>query len=265
MDSKELHVKILWTGGWDSTFRILQLAKKDVIIQPYYIIDHDRKSQPIELDTIGMLTRDIQSKNSTHCVIRDLISIEADEIPEDTAISDAYQSLKEKVWFGGQYDWFARIGKNIPNLELTVHTDDKALAVINEFGKVIKKNDGSIGEYYVLDTATSSRELSVLFGGFRFPLLNYTKLDMKKEAEEHGFIEIMHKTWFCHRPVNNEACGSCNPCVYTIEEGMGYRLSKSAMKRYKRRQYARIPRQILVALGLSPVIDKIRRIIYPVV
>ena len=33
-------VKLLWTGGWDSTFRLLQLLllyeKK---VQPYYIID----------------------------------------------------------------------------------------------------------------------------------------------------------------------------------------------------------------------------------
>ena len=36
MENKET-VYIFWTGGWDSTFRFLQLAEKDIIIQPLYV------------------------------------------------------------------------------------------------------------------------------------------------------------------------------------------------------------------------------------
>jgi len=267
MFSERPKVNILWTGGWDSTFRVLQLSGKDIIIQPYYLKDDERKSQQIELDTIKMLTREILSQKSTLCQIRNVRTLYLNDrdIPVDTEISEAYASLKNKCWFGGQYVWFARLAKEIKNLELNVHTDDKALAAINAFGRVIEMDNEKIGPYYTLDTLNSSKELSVLFGRFRFPLLRYTKLDMKKEAEEHGFIDIMNKTWFCHRPVNNEPCGSCNPCVYTIDEGLAYRLSKAAMRRYKRRKYATIPRQILVSLGLTSVIDKIRKIAYPIV
>ncbi len=43
-------INLFWTGGWDSTFRLLQLIiiyqKK---VQPYYIIDNNRKSVQNEL------------------------------------------------------------------------------------------------------------------------------------------------------------------------------------------------------------------------
>lgn len=32
-------VNILWTGGLDSSFRVIELSQMEVIIQPYYIID----------------------------------------------------------------------------------------------------------------------------------------------------------------------------------------------------------------------------------
>lgn len=33
---------VLWTSGWDSTFRIIQLIKEGREVQPYYIIDVNR-------------------------------------------------------------------------------------------------------------------------------------------------------------------------------------------------------------------------------
>lgn len=32
-------VKILWTGGFDSTLRMAELSRYEVAIQPYYLID----------------------------------------------------------------------------------------------------------------------------------------------------------------------------------------------------------------------------------
>ena len=32
-------VKVLWTGGFDSTFRVTQLSRMDVEIEPYYLSD----------------------------------------------------------------------------------------------------------------------------------------------------------------------------------------------------------------------------------
>jgi len=65
-------INIFWTGGWDSTFRMLQLAEKQVIIQPYYLKDN-RKSEELELNTIKILTEEILKLNTTKCEINELI------------------------------------------------------------------------------------------------------------------------------------------------------------------------------------------------
>ena len=46
---------------------------------------------------------------------------------------------------------------------------------------------------------------------------------MKKYAEEHDFIDIMNKTWFCHRS-KEKPCGECAPCKQYVIDGFGYRL-----------------------------------------
>ena len=43
-------IKILWTGGWDSTFQLLRLLFLDKQpVEPYYLIDEERPSTGIEL------------------------------------------------------------------------------------------------------------------------------------------------------------------------------------------------------------------------
>lgn len=57
---------------------------------------------------------------------------------------------------------------------------------------------------------------------------------MKSWAEDRGLMEIMNLTWFCHNPMNGKPCGQCNPCKYTIEEGLTYRFDEAALRRYKK-------------------------------
>ena len=228
-------VNILWTGGWDSTFRVIQLAHKDVIIQPYYLKDN-RKSDEHELKAIQSITSDIRALKSAICTINDIKTMNVIDIEKDTDITNAYQLLLKKQFFGSQYDWLARFAKQFNSLELTIHQDDKAFSLIQAHGS-IKKHSDSRGEFYKLDQLSSSPEICKVFGNFDFPILKYSKLDMKKEAEEKGFIDLMNKTWFCYRPINNQPCGQCNPCIYTIEEGLVYRFNKSAIRRYKRRKF----------------------------
>lgn len=48
-------IKILWTGGWDSTFRIVELSRKEVTICPLYVIDNDRKSKNFEIKAMNKI------------------------------------------------------------------------------------------------------------------------------------------------------------------------------------------------------------------
>lgn len=222
---------ILWTGGWDSTFRIVSLAKKDVIVQPYYLSDN-RRSEFHELNAIKVITDELKKMDSTKCVFRPLKTMDVKDIPEDKEITDSYKKLREKMFMGSQYDWLARFAEVNKGLELCIHKDDKALEIIMTLGNAKKVQD-EVGAYYLLDDTRSPIELIKVFGNFHFPILDMSKLDMKKIAEELGYQSIMSNTWFCHSPINNEPCGVCNPCKYTIEEGMEYRFSEKALKRYK--------------------------------
>lgn len=224
-------VNILWTGGWDSTYRVLSLMNKPVSIQPYYL-KGKRKTEDRELKAIETITEDIRNHPSTKCELLDLIVVNISDVPLDDEVTRAYYNILRTDSFGSQYDWLGRFAKTIKNLEINMHKDDTA-NFFKKYGELIKKYDDEIGDYYVLDQNKSSEDLLKVFGNFHYPILYVTKLEMKEWAIQSGLIEIMHKTWFCYRPVNNEPCGRCHPCNYTINEGLEYRFSESAMRRYR--------------------------------
>lgn len=223
-------IEILWTGGWDSTFRIIMLSQKDVAIQPYYISDN-RKSEQQELHAINNIIHKL-NELPMKATIKPLIYYKVSDLEKDPNIKLSYEELRKKIYFGTQYEWLAQFAKEHPNVELCIHKDDKALEVINTFGALtrIETNNGTT---YILDKSKSDVYLCNIFGNFSFPIIEFTKLDMKKIIEGTQYESIMNQTWFCHKPYKGEPCGICNPCRYTIEEGMTYRFSKKALKRYK--------------------------------
>lgn len=75
-----------------------------------------------------------------------------------------------------------------------------------------------------------------LFRSFSFPLLDWTKVEMREYAAKHDFEYLMQLTWFCHAPRGGEPCG---PCGYTIEEGLSHRVPR---KRRLRRILADVKR-----------------------
>ena len=49
-------VQLLWTGGWDSTFQLLNLLLREgAVVTPWYVIDAERRSTGVELDTMRRL------------------------------------------------------------------------------------------------------------------------------------------------------------------------------------------------------------------
>jgi hypothetical protein len=56
-------INILWTGGWDSTYRVIDLSFKEVVIQPYYLRDN-RLSEAMELSVIRNLTEKIRNRKT---------------------------------------------------------------------------------------------------------------------------------------------------------------------------------------------------------
>lgn len=229
----ETIVEIFWTGGYDSTFRICQLSKHEVTIRPYYMSDK-RKSEEYELSAINAIREKLLKNPGTKAKIEPIIFVSVEERHNDDRITKAFQSLLKQDFMGSQYEWLAVFALRHPGIELSIHKDDKAIALINKHG-ALKMENGPYGSYYVIDTEKSSEDLNIIFGREHFPLVDYTKIEMKKEYASLGLSDVIKYTWFCHTPINGEPCGMCNPCQYTIQEGMSERFSPEALKRYHNR------------------------------
>lgn len=225
-------VEILWTGGFDSSFRIAQLSVHPCVIQPYYIMGR-RKSAQYELNAIETITKIIEKKPGTRCVIKPLIVIDRFKFQESKEIMEAFAKILKTDYLGNQYKWLAHFMKNHQGLELCIHIDDKAFNIIKKYGKVFKIFDKDIS-YYILDKEHSSDLIIQLFGNFHFPLLDFTKKQMQSQFHQLNLNEVAFNTWFCHQPIDGQPCGQCNPCYYTIKEGLTERFSVDALNRYRR-------------------------------
>lgn len=237
-------IDVLWTGGWDSTYRVLYAAiVEKATVYPHYIIDFERKSSLRELQAISEIKNELEKidPEARRRVNKTLIT-PISEIKSNSSISNSWLRLKSQAHLGSQYDWLARYAaqEEIENLELSVHVDDKAYYFLQ--GKVKEVGDG----YWKLSDDELGDE--IIFQRFAFPLLEISKTQMRLNAAEKGFLKALEKSWFCFNPHNGRPCGLCNPCIYAVEEGMGYRLPKEATARYKARRYYTLMRRIKSAI-----------------
>ena len=64
--------RILWTGGWDSTYRLVELSMRNIHIVPVYILDKERKSKKIEIATMRKILSALRNKKGTQAEIDDV-------------------------------------------------------------------------------------------------------------------------------------------------------------------------------------------------
>lgn len=224
-------VNLLWTGGWDSTFRLLQLAHAGEEVQPHYILDENRKSFKKEIQTMKDIRKEVNRK-FPKAVVHEIKITTLPEISICKEFTKAHRNLLSKGWIGSQYISISSYCKNnnISNMEISIEYPNESRHIIRPQLKDTKIN--SKGNRVICGKKADKNLLS-LFGFFSFPVLTLRKLDMASEAEKRGWLEILNMTWFCHQPVFGKPCGSCNPCMSTLEEGLKYRFSLLSISRYR--------------------------------
>lgn len=250
-------INVLWTGGLESSCRIVELSRQDVIVQPYYVIDPVRDSIKEELKAIGVITRIIRDHQQTIFELRDVKAIEMESIGEDKEITAAWERLHEKYQLGSQYDWLARFAKqNHLTLEMGLESSprSKSMNAIKGESKLLLNEDEGVSEYHV-DCDHSTQEAVLVFGNLRFPssLWNMTKLEEAEEIKNMGLGVVLGKTWFCHTPVFGMTCGHCNPCKDALYEGMAFRVSKVGFVLGAIREYLHWPLRI-IKKGLRKIV-----------
>jgi hypothetical protein len=189
-----------------------------------------------------------QRSKAAAVLIKPSILVSIHDIESDPEIKRKLEGLREQGHLGGQYEWLARLVQQykIVGLELCIHLDDKAYGFIKEDVQLVESQKGQ--SYWTLVPAAENSNLSI-FQHYRFPVLKLTKLQMQAQAQQSGFLPIMEHTWFCFTPVKGKPCGVCNPCRYTIEEGMGHRLPRQAINRYHVKKLTRPLSVIKSSLG----------------
>ena len=202
------------------------LCVKQVEVTPYYIINSDRKSTGIELAVMTKIKRKLWEKYpDCKPLLKPTKFVEALDIPTDKDITAAHDKILQREHIGDQYEWLAKVASylKLPHLELGIHKDDRFTMLLNSLLVAIQTHSGK--NFHLKSDFVNQPEY-IIFKYFRYPLLEMSKLDMRNYAIKHGFENLLHLTWFCHEPTffSKKPCGTCLPCVYAIQEGMGYRI-----------------------------------------
>jgi hypothetical protein len=219
-------LRILWTGGWDSTFQLLQLLtvhRAPVI--PVYIIDAERRSTGVELLTMKRIKQRLIQKDP---VVRDLLLpaqfYAMPDVAPNAAISQAFERLRARGYLSRQYDWLARCCAEhaMSDVQLCAHSDGGVEGVVKSM--VSRSGSGGHDAYRFDDRHRGSAE-HTLFSCFSFPIMHIPKLQMRAIASQQGQTDIMNMTWFCNNPRPGMLpCALCIPCGLAMKEGMGWRI-----------------------------------------
>jgi len=237
MDKKP--VNLFWTGGWDSTFRLIQLVlllKK--VVQPYYLIDHFRKSTLFEIRAIAAIKNALIEKDRRiERLILPTIFKAVNDIPPDREIAQSYRRLKKVESIGSQYEWLAYFcaDEQINDMEISNETAllDEDNRTRRLLGDDLEKITTDYGIYYRLNKKSKNRDLYHIYGHYHFSIFDFTKLDMVRLSREKKFDDVMKLTWFCHTPTRGKKpCGKCKPCKVVYREGLKWRLPAAARFRY---------------------------------
>lgn len=250
-----MNTKLLWTSGWDSTFRLVQLSRMEGDVTPVYVKGDNRHSESIEIEHMNTLLDLLKKHPETKANLLPLEIIDKKDIPLDEEITESYYNLRKIAAVGTQYEWLARYAKLNPGIELGAIMPDGEYSgiryIINTYGSYDKTETGS----YVLSKSCTYKDCINVFGNFSFPLAFTTENEMKKIVEELGYEDIMSHIWFCHHPIKGETCGLCRPCEQKIEGHMEYLVTADAMKRY------RFQKKLCKAFG-KKIGKKIAHVIY---
>lgn len=215
---------VLWTSGWDSSFRLLySVIVEDVVVRPIYILDRNRESSINEIKAIdsirSALRRKFPEKFNNLLPLKLLFKSDVEDRVYKSYLSDLEQL---EVKFGTQHAWLPIVLEKYSSsdiFELCMHAPSPQSKFVNQYAKLNSDGIKVLSE-------NSPEHIKKLFSCFSFPVIDIEKKEFEKVASKYGFDDILYLTWFCHGPVFNKPCGICSPCKDARNKyGMRHRLS----------------------------------------
>ena len=219
---------IFWTGGYDSTFLLIQaLVIEGYPVQPIYIkctnLDekfgiNGRYNQREEIKTMKEIRRKIIERYP-ECEIRFLPTMYVYSIKKDNDVSQKFKNIHNNFSYFSrdvtQYERMARLSLNLDkNIEVGL---EKCGTGLDEATKGIRILEGS--KHCQIDM---SKLVSIemqdfdIFKNFRFPIVHLSKEECKNIALKQKNYDILQLTWTCWHPDNGKQCGKCPQCIKRI-------------------------------------------------
>lgn len=204
-------VLLLWTGGWDSTFRLLYLLLVERrSVQPVYVIDYERRGRWAEMAAMNRIIEKVSARIPEGAVLFPRKMFVRQDYPDIEDLKNRYDHLVENTRVGSQYYWLAVVAEleGLLGAELCMPKHEMPSGLQDLIFLGIEENEPRL---------RSSWEAE-LFKYWSFPCLTIEKKEMRKIAEKYGFMDILRMRWFCFNPFNGKACGKCRPCRIAQEE-----------------------------------------------
>jgi len=215
-------VNVMWTGGWDSTFRVLDLALcQHRQVQPHYVRRVARRSHGHEIAAMRAIHALVRHRHGPEAAgrIAPLIVVEHATLTIPPRMRKWHRALRQHYPLSPQYMFLhayaAQAG--LTDLELGVMQSDS----LSDF---LRPHLVAAGDGLILAAKVRLPALA-LMRPFRFPGLDLSKTEAGTRAEAAGFLPEMMLTHFCARPLASGApCGKCFPCEQAVAQGLGWRV-----------------------------------------
>ena len=213
LEGLHAEVSLFWTGGLSSTFRLIELIRSGVDVQPIYlaaVIDL-RRSRSQELAAMASLTALLRERYPQGGQLRELMIVE--KIPDNAWVAQQASVLgygpSRRAAMAAQ--WVALCGfaeaHHVP-IEVGTTRGDRLAALLR--GSV----DGDGGSCSV-DPArlqTVQQDAQMIFHRLRFPLLQHTRADLVRQARMLRVTDVLAQTWSCWFPSAAHPCQRCPMC-----------------------------------------------------
>jgi 7-cyano-7-deazaguanine synthase len=200
-------VQLLWTGGFDSTYRLLELTLvQHRHVQPIYILNQERRSAEHEIRSMTAVRERINGRGHGGLLAPTVVLLKDDFAVSDW-ITETHVATEERgIRIGSQYRWLSAIAETLDweGVELCFERYPTPSALRREIFVDPESPPSGI--------ALRDTDIAELFRRFSFPVMHLYKSEMAERAEQHGFDEILTSSWFCHDPFGGKPCGRCRPC-----------------------------------------------------
>lgn len=237
---------LLFTGGFDSTFRLCQLSRMEgVEVQPVYLcFSPSRPNEKKEIHAQDTILSMLRKRKDTKAVFLKPIRINEHDLPSDPKIEAAFEKWRNYKETPGQIRCISKLPLLFPHLEYciegaTLETRKQGIKYgktrrfLTAYGfRFIDHEDGSTS----FKCSHADDGLDLLWGGFRFPIFQISETDMLPFIHENHYEDIFKNTWTCDFG-GHEPCGVCHNCETKWASGLPDFFPKAAVRNHEIKKY----------------------------